>query len=166
MELNPGRTGAHPGYVSRENKGTPHVPTANRTARTPIILTPSPAFTCSNKQTKHRFWLVMLIITVLLIIPVFVPLDWPCPQCWCVHMRTRWHWAGWILEAGRRRMCTRWWGSGHTAGWHGWPLPEERRFTQTQTSALNIEIIIMSLVTKGSQNNAWIGFWCNGIFYP
>lgn len=52
VELKPGRTGAQSGYVSRENSGTPHVTTANSTASTPITLTPSPAFTCSDDQTQ------------------------------------------------------------------------------------------------------------------
>lgn len=42
---------AQSGYVSREKRGTPHVATANRTVRTPITLTPSPAFTFSNQHT-------------------------------------------------------------------------------------------------------------------
>ena len=55
VELNPGWTGAQSGYVSRVNSGTPHVTTANTTARTPITLTPSPAFTCSDDHSVDMF---------------------------------------------------------------------------------------------------------------
>lgn len=46
VELNPGRSGAQSGYVSRENNGAPKVTTANSTTGMPIMAAPSPAFTC------------------------------------------------------------------------------------------------------------------------
>lgn len=50
--------GAHSGYVSRLNNGTPHVATASRVARKPITEVPIPAFTCSDDQTPEiRFML-------------------------------------------------------------------------------------------------------------
>lgn len=45
--------GAQSGQVFREKSGTPHVATASSTQRTPMTLTPSPAFTCNdNSQNK------------------------------------------------------------------------------------------------------------------
>lgn len=55
VEFKLGIVGAQSGYVSKEKRGTPHVPTAKRTHSSPITLTPSPAFTCNGSSIMINF---------------------------------------------------------------------------------------------------------------